>query len=218
MAIKALYHLEDLADSSGNGWNLAKTGTVDFIAAKMNKGASATWSNSNCLNYGNSFWNVGTSNFTLGCWFKKNGAPTNDVLPTIFNIQNEAGTSRVRLGIEKNTGKFIVEVYGSTTSVKAYSSASVCDNVWHLLVGTRISSTIYNYVDLTLNNSAGSAGLNTSVDRLKIGQIGDASYDNLGAAVIDEIVIADTAWSISEQKAFYYKVRGGVAIGSPMIF
>jgi len=217
MALKAEWHLDDLNDSSGNNETLASHGTVNFVAGHDGDCASATWSNVNYLDRAAFAWNVGLGDITVGLWFNKTSNPANDYTPTIMGVI--AGANMLRPCLAKTTGYFggVINIGGATG--EAWGSTDVCDGTWHLGVITREGSTIKAYVDLVEVGSGGNANKDMSFDNIRIGWGTNATYDHIGQCLIDEIVIADTAWSIAEQKAYYYPiVAGGFSGFSPWIF
>lgn len=80
--IKAYYRAEDLTDSSSNSKTLTKTGTVNNSAAKYNNGFNATFTDATNHLANTTVLTPGTGDFTIGCWFSKSAAPTNDFTPT----------------------------------------------------------------------------------------------------------------------------------------
>jgi len=189
---KAVYHLNTTNDSTSNGKNLTTAGTVSSATGKIGGGASADWNATN--HYRNTALlgsNLGTSNASFSCWFKKASAPTNDFTPTIMRLGD-----RIYVVATKTTGraKFLtfdgVSGYTETGSV-----TDICDDSWHHLVGVRNGTNVAIYVDGSLSSDNTDTVRSISGDEFNIGTTRNATYDNLGNATIDETRVLTSALS-----------------------
>jgi len=88
-SLKAYYHLEDIADSSGNGYNLTNHGTTPFNAGKFDNAADfGTGNSGKYLDIANDLGITG-SDLSVSCWYKPPAdAPAYD---TVL-YQGDAGT------------------------------------------------------------------------------------------------------------------------------
>jgi len=194
-ALKAYYRAEDLNDSSTNGKNLTKNGTVNNIAAKFANGFSADFSTTNNLTNA-TVYAPGTGDVTLGCWFKKNGAPTADFSPHILSLGTATGTIRCSIGAGKTTGAFFSQFVNSGTDT-ASTAVNVCDDVFHFLVMTRNGTSVKTYIDGLSVGSGATSSKDISDDILTIGYNG-SGYDYIGQALIDDVFVLSRALSASE--------------------
>lgn len=203
----AYYKLDESsgnASDSINGKTLTASGTITYGTGKINNGASATWNSTNFLSNSAILpTNIGSGDITLSCWFKKNGASIVDSTPTIINFGTITTNGRIYLVATKTNGHASFYSYSSPNSTNVDSTTNICDNSWHLIVGTRSGTTMTIYVDgsQVAQNTGTIRAINES--QLHIGTITNVSYDNLGTASIDEVAIFSRALSSTEVTALY---------------
>lgn len=202
--LKAYYRAEDLLDSSTNGKTLTSSGTVNFAAAKFNNGFSATFSDSTNHLTNTSVYAPGTGEVTIGCWFKRNGAPTTiDFTPTILSLGSADGAIRCTLQATKANG-YLESLFYNSSGDTATSTTNVCDNALHLIVMSRIGTAVSIYVDGVAVGSGVTSSKNISTDDLLIGYAGASSgFDYIGAAIIDEVFVLGRGLNANENLALY---------------
>lgn len=141
-SVVGLYHLEDTADASGNGFNLTNNGGVSFVPAKLSNGADSGSSNSTKdLTIANNLGIAG-GDFTIFLWYKNTTAVNGDgsVLASLSN---------------SGTPKAIAQLYSwndGTTHVRFSRSSSGDDNCGVNITHTLSTST---YELLTITYDAG---------------------------------------------------------------
>lgn len=213
-SLKAYYRAEDLTDSSSNGKTLTKTGTVNHSAAKHNNGFDATFTDSTNNLFNATVHTPGTGDITMGCWFKKNGAPTNDFTPTILSCGESGGSKRITIGATKTNGYATLTSYDGAGS-DAPTTINICDNVWHFVVITRVGTLHTCYVDGVIGVTGAATARNITGSYLNIGFLGSGSgFDSIGAAIIDDVFVMSRGLNNTEVNSLfgalaYYRMESG---------
>lgn len=170
-------------------------GTVNLATGMFGNCLSATFDNSNKI-YNTSIAAVGTTDLSVGCWFKKSSPGTNDYTPTIFSL---GIGHRAYLVAAKTTGYAAFYTYdGSATNVD--STVNICDGNWHHIVGTRASTIHTLYIDGEIVGSTTGTARNLNNVGYVIGGNNDAIADWIGAALIDDLFVITAAISKSDVK------------------
>ena len=197
------YRLDTTADSSGKGRTLTAVGSVSVgnTGGKFGNCAfSSQWDKTN--HYYATTFAVGANTVSLGCWFLKNGAPTNDYEPTIMAIGN---TNRVYLTVIKNTGyaSFSTFENGNYTNVTLSTNVNICDNVWHLVVGVRDGTSVKLYVDGNLVGSGTGTARTVDANVFNLGQNDSTGINSMPNAYIDDAFVFSRALSATEISKLY---------------
>jgi hypothetical protein len=198
-ALEGYYNLDSYFDISTHVRTLSASGTAgtltNWVACKYGLGVSVAWSYTNRL-YNASQYNPGTGAFSFGCWFLKNGVPTNNYAPTFMMIGNTDGNPRAYLIAAKNTGYAgFYSFDGTSTNVD--STLNICDNVWHLVIGTRSGTSHLLYVDgIQVGSTTGTA---RNINSTYFGLAGQYSGDDqIGQASIDDVFYFSKELTIDE--------------------
>lgn len=140
-SVKALYHLEDTVDSSGNGNNLTNNNSVTFSAGKLSNGATTGASNSTKdLVKASSLGIVTTT--TINVWYK--------------NITAVNGDGSDVLALYSNTvprRKFQIYSWNDGTTHTRFSSGSSADDNCGVNVTHTLSTSDYEMLTVTYNGS-----------------------------------------------------------------
>ena len=205
-ATKAYFLLNgNSTDYSGNGKSLTVNGTVNDIIGKFGFGKQATWNATN--NLSNSAIlpsNLGTGDITFSCWIKKSAAPTNNYTGIIMVIGTTAN-GKVYLNASQTNGYagFRTEDAGGATEI--VSTKNICNNAWHHVLGTKNGAVVSVYVDGIQVGTFSGTSRNIANNTYAIGTGGNATEDNLGDAIIDEVIIESRAWTAAEVSTYYRK-------------
>jgi len=159
---------------TGLGGANAIKGSVEFRAAQNLRAEVVN---------GNADFNLGSSNFTIECWYNPGGdtGTTDEDLLMLWNNTN----NRRSYGLYyDNSGSFgfIGSSDGSNSDMGSFHSYNFPDaNAWYHLAAVRISNTISVYVNGVLLGSESRSGslYQNTVDNLVIGgQLAGTSYDS----------------------------------------
>lgn len=191
----------DVRPDLGGDFFFAKTGTVTLAAGKFDKCASATFDNSNKLT-STGITTPGTGDLSISLWFQKSSPPSNDFTPTIFAW----GTAnRAYLVASKTNGYAFFQTYGGSGNyTNATSTTAICDGFWHSLICVRSSTSHVIYVDGVSAASATGTVRDCNSNVAVVGGANDATYDWIGAALIDEIALFNRALTAAE---IYYLAK-----------
>ena len=130
--IKALYHLNDVNDSSGNNYTLTNNGTVAFALGKF--GNCGVFASGKYLNVASTFGiNPLTGAYSISAWVKPTAQPSSGAYFGIFAI--EATSARgIHLFYYNNSGTYqITGSYSGNTITGTYTLSS---NTWYQIVFT----------------------------------------------------------------------------------
>lgn len=132
--IKALYHLADVNDSSGNGYNLTNNGTVTFAIGKF--GNCGVFADSKFLSIVNTFGiNPSSDAYSMGVWLKPTSQPSSGVYKCIMSIEKASNRGAHIFYInDSGTYKLIVS-YNNEAATLSYTVTLVND-IWYHLVFT----------------------------------------------------------------------------------
>lgn len=195
----AVYHL---ADNSANASVKESTANNVFGTANQNTsntagqidGAMAFDGISAAIAASGSAINVSGS-FSLEAWVKTSGtANTGTILTNAYGV----GGNGYALQLMSLTPSF--NANGGNNYYSANAASQISPNVWHLLVGTRVGTRLFLYVDGALSALAVGPSSTPGSNTLNIGD-----YGGLGqyfGGVLDEIRISKTArsadWIVTE--------------------
>lgn len=207
-SVKGLYHLEDTADSSGNGNNLTDPGLPTFGTALLSNGADfGVAGQTNNYLYKNSC--IVTGNISLGIWVKLNAeiasgdyyffhhnCVSNNISYSI-DYQYNGGTRRLVFHRTRQ---------GAGDDVVNYN-VTMGTSTWHYLVLTYDGTTLKGWYDNSLAGSATSTGNGSSggVDLLSINH---SWSGNSGGEKADEAVLTNNVLSTSTISSLYNSGTG----------
>jgi len=199
-SVVGLYHLEDVSDSSGNGYNLTNVGSVAFSTALLSNGAdigSNQW-----LTYpSNMGWASTNDSFSVAFWFKQNAEITSSE-ETLFHLDSSAAGDYNYIGYQYNGGnrRFY---YGYNSGYEAdYISLGTG---WHFFVYTRDGSGDRNlYLDgQSVASNTTNLVYNPGDNQFSIGSYVNNSTNGTTNGVFDETVFFNTVISTSTISALY---------------
>lgn len=198
-SVKALYHLEDIADSSGNGYDLVNASSVSFVGGKFAN--SAHFNGSNYLS--RPIFYTATNNFTYVAWVYVANLETNG---TFF--ENALITGQIGLGIggstlaDTDTGNNLVGVYGGVAWLPSGQAIGIG---WHLVGLVRDSGITKFFLDGTQVGSVFiDSPMSPSLGDFAIGR-GDISFFK---DKIDEMAVIDKVLSVSDWTNLYNNGSG----------
>ena len=106
--IKALYHLSDVNDSSGNSYTLTNNGTVTFALGKF--GNCGVFAASKYLSIASTFGiNPLTGAYSISAWVMPTAQPSSGGHFGVFGIE-KAGARGIHLFYYNNSGTYQVTV------------------------------------------------------------------------------------------------------------
>ena len=146
-SVKALYHLEDTTDSSGNGFTLTNNGTTPFNASSSLLLNSADFGSPNTTRYLNSAASSTTS-LSVSTWFRLQGAT--NVGPAIWGMRENVNNIEYLLGYSQTTHNLVMSRCLNLISCVSTTATSTLLNVWYHAVTTYNSGT--GDLKLYLNN------------------------------------------------------------------
>lgn len=224
-SVKALYHLEDAVDASGNGYNLSNYQSVGFTAGKLGNGADygSTFNNNGSGLYQNfkqlvtTGFNLSASgNWTISTWFK----PNDGVVSSAY----DDGNNIFSLGRNDTKNEFLVTATKSKIGInmlavgvansEASASYTLDNATWYLMTAIKNGNAMSLYIngsfvvaatDGVINGSA--CGADCAINGLLIGAIGINNSDNYSVrhadTMFDEFVVTTSAISSSTLSALY---------------
>ncbi len=221
--LKAFYELNDVNDSSGNGYNLTNNNTVTFTSAKKGNGANFSTTNTNkslttssnlgvARNISVSFFvKILTEISDSNCGFcSKFGDATASYTGHALYYNDPGGTKRLyfRLwkgGVGYNDGTYEC---GNLGTANWYHMSYSYD-------GT--NSKLYLNGELVITINDANTGISGVVAGLEIGRADASIY---GSCLIDEFAVYNTALSQENFKQIIngYKNKGGFSGFSPWVF
>jgi len=220
MALKALYQLEDLNDSSGNGYNLTNYNSVTFTAGKF----------ANCANFGNPN--------TTKCLYVANALGITNGAITMMGWLQILSTAGGRIFAKGNTTNYVEYIidYTSTTisairckpnvgSNTATYTYSLATGKWYHIALVYDTTNIIMYVNGYAGATAAASGNGTSTPDTTANNFTMGSWlsraGGFAPILIDKVSVYDSALSPSQIMSEYRKgfpLGGGIAIGSPAMY
>jgi len=191
-SVKELWHLSDTVDASGNGHTLINTGGT-FTTGKLGNGVSLNGS-SQYLN--TTITNIGSGDFTITYWVKHN---------SFFNYIGHLSTTRGTTGFNAGTQAVAQCVwYTNSTEKIRCGTTTYTSGQWHFVVWKKESGTLKVFVDNVEKGSASDA-ITYSSTNFDLGSslANDNSHSEFLNGILDEVVIANRAFSTGEISALY---------------
>lgn len=207
-SIQALYHLEDLTDSSGNGNTLTNNNSVTFPAAKFGNGADLGASNTNkALTTTNSL-NVNGGAISVLAWIKLYSTGG-----TLLSHANAGTAVEERIDYDGTTLSF--ERFRVGIAHDNFAITTTLGTGWHHFGLTYDGATVRGYLDGNpMGNVSSSGSGNTSPNTgFALGgliQPGGTFLDatRYSSAVFDEVLITSANLTAKQIKEYYSWASG----------
>lgn len=142
-------------------------------------------------------WSFGTSNFTVGYWFKKDNLDGES-----YSIGFGGGTNNMAFLHDNPTYKAWVYVMGGGAS-RVWTTEKYSDGFWHYLTYTRESGTARLYIDAKLVDQQTVSDSINVVGPLTIGTYGNAGF----IGQLDDLAIWNTHLTAGEVKTIFDRQR-----------
>lgn len=212
-SVKALYHLEDTVDSSGNGKNLTNNGSVTFTASKLSNGSNfGTSNNTKSLNIVDNLGIAGGS-ISMACWVNISTQPS---LNAEFGLIAQGDTTN----FVRNTFQYYD--VGGVKNIRArrtrenvanddvtYTQTLTTDTWYHLayVYSGSLLSLYFNGSVVATGSVSGNGTGGITANYLDLG----AENENLVgkmSGLSDECVVTNTALSTTTINALYNSGSG----------
>jgi hypothetical protein len=158
--LRGYWKLEDVNDSSGNGFTLTNQNTVSFITGKFTNCAQFTngTSNKGLTLATNPLTSLEPTNISFSFWFRLNNTTSSITNARIFEIvtaNNNAGAIRLICYYNISGGNITFTVLTATTGGNRTITLTIpTDSNWHAILVRKVSDTIAINVDV-INAAAG---------------------------------------------------------------
>lgn len=229
--VRALYHLEDISDSSGNGYDLTNNNGVTFEPGKLRKAANG--GSDNTSKFLSVAKNLGISGraLSISAWFKMTGvlAPGQQAIASHNSAaSNSAAPPYIieQTGVWNDAGNKKAFTYRGYNNVKGYYSTystSVDDGNWHHIVLTFDGTNLVNWYDgvqrsvTKIPARTGSPGLINSFWILAWSDLGLVHVAHF-KGMIDEVVVLNRVLTNMEIASLWNGGAGDeVVIGTPTV-
>jgi hypothetical protein len=119
-------------------------------------------------------WNVGSGDFTVDMWIRRNATGTLQFLVAQNDVDNAIASRSIQMYF--NTDKvFGVVVDASSTTYSATTTGTITDSNWHHIALVRYGNTLYMYVDGTNDGTGDVTGITVrnSANKLIVGRRGE---------------------------------------------
>lgn len=197
---RAVYHLGDLVDSTGNGYTLTNNGTTTFSTGSMGDAASITAA-SQYLSSATALGLTATQALSIRIFFKMASETTVD--RDFYNLRNEGGAadSQIRGVYEYNGGTRRMRTYRDPNTAFSDKSGNIADNTWryYKATWTNTASNLFT----SINNVAGTTGgsINTTAvgesSLFTIGSTPQYTYTRPINGLVDEFRVSGSVLSAS---------------------
>lgn len=201
---RAVYHLNDLVDSTGNGYTLTNNNTVTLNASGLLGGAADfTSGNTNkSLSVANTL-SISTTNYTYDMWLNKYSVTAYGQGPWIHNV---SGTNRRYYGYYENSGGASMRfAHEGSPAIQFNVATGWSNSTWHKYTQTYDGTDMRGYLDGTLGNTiavSGNTSAVTATFRLGAHQGGTAVASLFWQGLIDEARVrsftASQSWITTE--------------------
>lgn len=205
---RAVYHLNDLTDSTGNGYTLTNNNTVTLNATgQLGGSADFTSGNTNkSLSVASALGAAGTS-YTVTNWAYKYSVTTYGQGPWTWN--NNTNVTRPYTYYENSGGASIRFAHERTnvSSVQINPLTGWSNSTWHRMTQTYDNSAMRGYLDGVYKNQASITGSGsgsiTSTFRIGSHQSGTAVASLFWQGRIDEMRVSTSTYSNSWETTEY---------------
>src|SRR3990167_2941896 len=103
--VKGLFHLEDVADSSGGGFNMTNNNGATFGTAKLNNGVDFGAANTNkYLEVENTLGIVGDQSMSFSAWVAVTSTPSSGNTYQLFFKEENTNDTRFYIGYNNDGG------------------------------------------------------------------------------------------------------------------
>ncbi len=189
---RAVYHLDGLTDSTGNGYTLTNNNSVTLNATGK-LGGSADFTSGNTNKTLSTATDVGKSltSYTYDMWLNKYSVTAYGQGPWTMN---DATTRREYMYYENSGGASMRFAHEGLTSTQVNVATSWANSTWHKVTQTWDNTTVRTYVDATAGTTftpTGNTSITTSTLRLGSHQA-DVAPSLYWQGLIDEFRVTDT--------------------------
>lgn len=222
--VKAIYHLEDTTDASGNGYDLIEHNDVVFALGKLGNAADGGATNTN--KYLSIASNLGINGgpISISAWVKMTGALDIGGAPGSNGQQWAVGHSasaapyiRESIGAWNDQGTKKVAAYRALGHIKGFYNThdtAIDDNMWHHIVMTYDGSHTTLWLDGVDRGDLPSTGKGTGAQPDYVHILADDAI-NFFKGMVDEVVILDRVLTDSEIGGLYNDGEGIEACSQP---
>ena len=220
-SMRGYWHLEDVSDASGNGNTLTNVNSVSFSAGKFNNCAAfSVAQNSKALvRTSNILSALNVANFTVSFWFKLNStANNNGHINQIVSAFTGPGSAFI-INYNIADGAFSLGAMNTLTTTNAraeYNPVSIpLTTEWLYVCITKVSTiTVNMYINGSLVSTDTGVGTEIPLTGTYNFTIGNhrASIGGFQMfASMDEYILEERIWSLSEIRKYYSQGRGFLA-------
>lgn len=206
--ILALYHLEDVNDSSGNSHTLTNGGTVTFGLGKFSTCALfGNANNSKYLYHGDDLGEDLSGEASVSFWFMVQTLPASAETQYIFRWGSTTGTARfLSLMLVNESGTQKIKLFASGTDI--YYTITLVTGAWYK-VDVNCAATCELYLNGVLVAS-GARNINTTTNNsISIGAYWDGSSpSSYLKGNLDEAVFFSAARTAADIRRRYAFERG----------
>ncbi len=205
----ALYHLADVADASGNGYDLSNLGTVTFGPGKFgNCGLFGAANSSKYLRLASGLGiDLSTANITMAAWIYVQTQPDTDEDQDFVMWRSNTGSGRYAiLRYEDESGvKYLNYNHGNNY---ARAAVTLDLNRWYFVVGTTSGSTTTLYLDGVALATGTRGTTSNTYAYVTVGARYTTSATAYFKGNVDEVALFNRAWSAAEVRKWYGWCRG----------
>lgn len=213
-SIRALWHLEDTADSSGNGYTLTNTNSVGFTSGILDNAADFGSSNTNKVLTVQSDLGITGGAASWGLWVKMRGEPTNNTSVNLFTQMDAGNKVGYQITYRNTSGTYYVDCSRLVRGVNWFNASytvTLGTSNWHHILCTYDGTNIRNFTDgsqraVTSNSGNGSSA---DYDQSAIGAGYSAnSLTAYSSSYIDEMFVTNTALGTTTRESLYNSGSG----------
>jgi Concanavalin A-like lectin/glucanases superfamily len=199
MATVAYYKLENVNDSTGNGYTLTNNGTVTFTAGKYDNAANLGNTNST-----KSLTNVALAAvsypITIVGWFNPKIVNDNG---NIFSLADDS-VHYYQLKLRDSDSHIVFRSNNDTQAADVDTGVTAVVDTWHHFAVTINSTTsVTIYINGTLTNNAATIFVASGLDRLSLGALGRSSPLQFYSGLIDDVGFYSHALSATDIAGIY---------------
>lgn len=209
----AVWHLNDLLDSTSNNIDLTNDGAVGGVVGKIGFCYDFEFDDVDCL-YHNTFLDSGFDVLSVECWSKHES----DTNGNYISKRNIAGQDR--LFFRRDVGNLNFFLEGSNSGNKVVNGGAVSVGAWHYGYGSyEKGATLKVILNTTLSsgNIQSNSFLGGTADHFLIGKLNSVANTNAMDGLIDEVRVSSVLRNASWIKACYHsqnQTNGFLTIGT----
>lgn len=207
--LRAYYKLENVSDTTANGYNLTNNGTVTFGAAVFNNGGDLGTSNSSkWLSIANNLGVSGNGDVCIAGWVKLKSEISSGQWILFQSLSNSGADRYLEINYEYNSGTRRISINASATGTITYNLTMGTSDFYHIAVNRSSANAVELFINgASVGTGSGGTSGGGNTNQFSIGRHATVSTGH-ASAICDDVVVFNRVLTSNEINSIYTGSEG----------